>query len=315
MPPPRRAATATLEYAYVGLTDTIARIVDGSSSTYHATDVGGTELYEWTDNGPITYVGTNGHGDLTWSATPAAITAGTTSAHADYDPFGNLVEGAGSLPAARWQGSLYDAASGLYYVVARWYSPSLGRFVSTDPMAHLVDPHTMASDLATRVSTDVSTGNWDDLSYMAGDQAFWYLVSYGGAKALSVGPRSIPGEVPVDEPAGLQKTEGPLYINGSQTASNLTPRLTDTNGLSSWDTPEAAGITKKGVCIDAACLGDGGLGAYWEPGDPLGHWNIRPVEPDGMNAWLKSRALGGQDPVSPFTQFLRRVSQIFKPGK
>ena len=36
--------------------------------------------------------------------------------------------------AARWQGSWLDAFSGLYYVVARWYDPRSGAFLSQEDM-------------------------------------------------------------------------------------------------------------------------------------------------------------------------------------
>jgi RHS repeat-associated protein len=60
---------------------------------------------------------------------------GAVSSTAAYDPYGNLVASTGSLPLNRWQSSLIDSASGLYYVIARWYSPTLGRFLSDDALA------------------------------------------------------------------------------------------------------------------------------------------------------------------------------------
>jgi RHS repeat-associated protein len=81
------------------------------------------------------YNGTNAHGDLTWTAS----TNGSVISTAAYDPFGKLLAHTGSLPANGWQGSLLDGASGLYYVVARWHSPALGRFLSVDPQAGSAD--------------------------------------------------------------------------------------------------------------------------------------------------------------------------------
>ena len=52
--------------------------------------------------------------------------SGTVTATATYDPFGNLVASTGSVPSWRWQGSWQDSVTGLYYVVARWYAPTLG---------------------------------------------------------------------------------------------------------------------------------------------------------------------------------------------
>jgi RHS repeat-associated protein len=60
--------------------------------------------------------------------------SGTPTSHAAYDPFGNLITGSTTLSATRWQSSYQDTASGLYYVIARWYAPTLGRFLSDDPL-------------------------------------------------------------------------------------------------------------------------------------------------------------------------------------
>jgi RHS repeat-associated protein len=43
---------------------------------------------------------------------------------------------AGSISTTQaWQSSILDSVTGLYYVIARWYSPALGRFLSVDPVA------------------------------------------------------------------------------------------------------------------------------------------------------------------------------------
>ena len=128
------ATGVTTKYIYVGLSQVVAQVIAGSTTTSHVTDANGNELYEVTGT-TVSYVGTNAHGDLTWAATPTAIAAGTTSSSTSYDPFGNVVASTGALPAFRWQGSLYDTATSLYYARARWYSPSLGRFTSNDPVS------------------------------------------------------------------------------------------------------------------------------------------------------------------------------------
>jgi RHS repeat-associated protein len=135
----------TTTYAYVGLSDTVATVTTSSGSTSstkaHITDAAGNDLAEaaLTRDGsghPVysgpTYLGRNGHGDVVWQADATGAIAGTTA----YDPFGAILYTAGSITTgSRWQSSTYDSASGLYYVIARWYSPGLGRFLSTDPVA------------------------------------------------------------------------------------------------------------------------------------------------------------------------------------
>ena len=116
---------------------------------------------------------------------------------------------------------------------------------------------------------------------------------FGGLKTT---PRAT-----VAEAAPLES--GNLYINGSKSANNLTPRLTDADGLSAYNTIDrgiAAG--GKGQCINAACLADGGLGAF-KTGD-LGHYSIRPLTQGGLDEWLASR-VAGTEAESPFTQYIQ----------
>lgn len=93
-----------------------------------------------------------------------------------------------------------------------------------------------------------------------------------------------------------------------KSANNLTPRLTDVNGLSSWDTI-SKGIRAggKGQCIEVACLGDGGLGAFRS--GPQGHYDIRPLDPQGLDDWLASRAANPAEPDSPYTQCLISIAR------
>jgi RHS repeat-associated protein len=50
-----------------------------------------------------------------------------------FKAFGDVLHGAASDTAIHWSAAFYDSASGLYYMRARWYSPSLGRFLEPDP--------------------------------------------------------------------------------------------------------------------------------------------------------------------------------------
>ena len=55
--------------------------------------------------------------------------------HLDYDSFGNIVlqTNAGAGDRFTFTGREYDNETGLYYYRARYYSPTLGRFISQDP--------------------------------------------------------------------------------------------------------------------------------------------------------------------------------------
>ena len=64
-----------------------------------------------------------------------------------YSPYGNIVilnpnfthAAAGTVPLVQnlFQGMLQDPATGLYYERARWYSPSLGTWISQDPLQYI----------------------------------------------------------------------------------------------------------------------------------------------------------------------------------
>ncbi len=55
-----------------------------------------------------------------------------------YDPYGQLLDSAGTLPAGRyrWTGREYDAETGLYFHRSRFYDPAAGRFVQEDPLGY-----------------------------------------------------------------------------------------------------------------------------------------------------------------------------------
>ncbi len=91
-----------------------------------------------------------------------------------------------------------------------------------------------------------------------------------------------------------------LYISGSRSSGNLTPRPRDTTGLSSFDTFEAP-IFKPGTrvqTVETARLKD--LEVHG-PDAPNGHYSIRPGSPADLEAWIASRELEG---VHPYTQEL-----------
>ncbi|MEZ6061267.1 MAG: RHS repeat-associated core domain-containing protein [Planctomycetaceae bacterium] len=61
---------------------------------------------------------------------------GTTVDHIDYDSFGNVADESNPAFGDRFKftGREYDAETGLYYYRARYYDPTLGRFISEDPL-------------------------------------------------------------------------------------------------------------------------------------------------------------------------------------
>jgi RHS repeat-associated protein len=162
-------------FRYVGLTTSVAQIVDqvSSSSLYKlANGWDGERLLEWTTTSQ-TFYGTNGHHDLTW----IAGSTGAVSATLRYDPWGNLTASWGSyLPSFRFQGSWFDPTVELSWVVARWYAPGLGRFISEDSLlGHIVEP--AGRHLYAYVHSE-PVGLWDPLGHRPDDGThtggFWY---------------------------------------------------------------------------------------------------------------------------------------------
>jgi RHS repeat-associated protein len=109
---------------------------DGVAAMKHITTPGGQEV--------ATVKGTGGsaavyydHGDQLGSSSAITNSAGTLEELMDYFPYGNirLDQKAGSYSEQRkYTGHEYDVDTGLSYMEARYYNPSIGRFLSQDPV-------------------------------------------------------------------------------------------------------------------------------------------------------------------------------------
>jgi RHS repeat-associated protein len=67
--------------------------------------------------------------------------SGASSAHFAYDAWGEPTEGENALAGRnrfRFTGEELDADTGLYYLRARWYDPSVGRFINRDPSSGII---------------------------------------------------------------------------------------------------------------------------------------------------------------------------------
>ncbi|WP_052948028.1 DNRLRE domain-containing protein [Aneurinibacillus tyrosinisolvens] len=84
-----------------------------------------------TKNGVTYYYHVNGHGDVT------SLTDGNGNrvAQYQYDAWGNILSSTGTMKDAnpyRYAGYRYDNETGLYYLMARYYDASVGRFITRD---------------------------------------------------------------------------------------------------------------------------------------------------------------------------------------
>jgi len=68
---------------------------------------------------------------------------GTTTSDYNYDAFGNLLTAQASGDTNRYLFSTkeFDARAGLYYFSARYYDPTVGRFLTADPMGFVDGPN------------------------------------------------------------------------------------------------------------------------------------------------------------------------------
>jgi RHS repeat-associated protein len=74
--------------------------------------------------------------DGTGSVRQLTNSAGQITDTYDYDAFGNEVNSTGTTPNNYlYRGEQYDADLGLYYLRARYYNPTNGRFLNVDPQA------------------------------------------------------------------------------------------------------------------------------------------------------------------------------------
>ena len=151
-------STSTLSYAYDPLGELRQRIDAGRTTRYlyagaavpiFETDAAGTVTASY-QGGPVgdlsrfagvpatgstvSYLYYDGHGDLAGEAD----STGTRTAAYSYDPFGATQETASANSTThrytgRWDKQL-DTANGLILMGARPYDPSLGRFLSVDPV-------------------------------------------------------------------------------------------------------------------------------------------------------------------------------------
>ena len=71
-----------------------------------------------------------------------------------YDAFGNTISAAGPMADVfphRFSTKYYDAETDLYYYGYRYYSPSLGRWISRDPMEESTNESLYAMGMNNRI--------------------------------------------------------------------------------------------------------------------------------------------------------------------
>lgn len=145
-----RTGTKTVQYGYNGDGLLVSRTEDGETRRYYydgnqmiaeARVVGGApqliasyirgnqlEAIRYAD-GSQAYPLYNGHGDLV----ELRSEDGTILNKYSYDMWGNIIEMEETVyNPFRYSGEYWDESTGLQYLRARWYDPSIGRFINQD---------------------------------------------------------------------------------------------------------------------------------------------------------------------------------------
>jgi RHS repeat-associated protein len=131
--------TKTVRYAYDGN----GRVISESDATNNVTSnyVWGPDRLLVKQDAAISeqfYYLYNGHGDVVQIMNEQ----GQIQNSYTYDEWGNMVNKTESIPNEfTYAGEIFDEETGLYYLRARYYNPSVGRFISEDSYeGQVVDP-------------------------------------------------------------------------------------------------------------------------------------------------------------------------------
>jgi RHS repeat-associated protein len=125
--------------------------------------------------------------------------SGNTVAQYQYDAWGNVISQSGTMASSipyRYAGYQYDQVTGLYYLMARYYDPNLGRFITKDSIEGRVeDPITFNKYLYVLNNPLVysdPTGHWEasDISMAPYMQTKILLLTKAWYSATTVAQRT-----------------------------------------------------------------------------------------------------------------------------
>ncbi len=187
---------------------------------------------------------------------------GTLKASYAYDPWGRLlnpIDPLGTKDKFKFAGEALDPQTGLYYLRARYYDPTVGRFISKDPLAGTVDVPMSRNRYAYALSNPLRYTDTLGLAadQNAGDQnlgSWWYTEN----------PQY---SIPINTSLYFAGLANPIfgYIGG--TYSSLKDIATDSWGSLFIDTSGLL-LTAAGADVAAGVLGAGAL--LYEVGSYVG---------------------------------------------
>lgn len=117
-------------------------LMDGTTSYVYGP--GDLPIEQVSGSGVVTFL----HHDATGSTTLLTNTSGQAVGSYEYDSYGEIRSETGAATTSLlFAGQLLDPISNLYYMGARYYDPSTGQFMSSDPLVALTGtPYSYAGD-------------------------------------------------------------------------------------------------------------------------------------------------------------------------
>lgn len=195
----------------------VSWISSAAGASYKVAPAAGTHTMNWS--GPIA----NRPSMLLAVYAPApgggGGTAGTVVEQYAYGPYGEGIGDAalGGTPF-RYAGHRYDEETGLIYMRARYYSVSLGRFLSPDPAGYADGPNLYAyaynnpvnfidpSGLAAEMAANVASGAWDIMGRCA--ESCIGINYFTGSKGVRRGLGYLSEETILGDPGFWMSMEG-----------------------------------------------------------------------------------------------------------
>ncbi len=127
----KTTSAGTAYYVYDG-EDILAEVdAAGNLLTYYVHGPGIDEPLAMIRGGQTYYY----HADALGTITHLTKSSGAIAQRYDYDSFGNITSQSGTITQPyTFTSREWDAETGLYYYRARYYDPTIGRFLSEDPL-------------------------------------------------------------------------------------------------------------------------------------------------------------------------------------
>jgi RHS repeat-associated protein len=123
----RTKGSTTTSFTYQGISESVAKTINGSTTTTYASTRGGAPLAERTGSVASFHL-CDTHGDVVGLASTLAANQGTTV----FDPWGGSLATTGQTSFLGYQGDITDPDTKQVDMGTRWYAAGLGRFTARD---------------------------------------------------------------------------------------------------------------------------------------------------------------------------------------